>query len=230
MGGVTALAAGKPGSDHDLEESMPSTSTTTRRRPRATAGQARFARGPARPPSRFARGGAPAPGRFARPSQRPAGRPTIVTRGRRQEQKPGGVKGMLAALPGVGGGKKRKRGSSAGGMKGLLAAVPGVTGGTKRRRSSSGGGRRKAGGAALLAGAAGLALKNREKVSSLLRDRKRDEDTSPGPMSAAGADATGAPAAADVTPADVAAPPPPPPAAGAADEPRPASRPETPPS
>jgi hypothetical protein len=135
---------------------------------------------------------------------------------------------MLAALPGVGGGKKRKRGSSSSrGMKGLLAAVPGVAGGAKHRRSSAGGGRRKAGGAALLAGAAGLALKNRDKVSSLLRDRKRD-DASHGPMPAGGADVTGAPGPADVTPTDVTSPPPPPPAAGATDEPRPASRPDTP--
>jgi hypothetical protein len=217
---------------------MPSPITT--RRPRTTAGQARFGRGPARPPGRsragagpapgrFGRGGAPAPGRFARPSQRPAGRPTIVTRGRRRQQKPGGLKGLLASVPGVGGGTKRKGRSSSGGMKGLLAAMPGAAGGAKRRRSSSGGGRRKAGGAALLAGVTGLALKNRDKVSSLLGGRSHDDDTSHGamPTAAGGAETTGSPASSDVTPADVTSPQPSP-AAGAADEPPPASRRDTP--
>jgi hypothetical protein len=205
---------------------MPSSSTT--RRPRATTGPARFARGPARAPGRSSRGTTAAPGRFARPSQRAAGRPTIVVRGRRHQQKPGGLKGVLARLPGVGGGGKHKRTSSSGGVKGMLAALPGVSGGAKGRRSSSGSGRRKAGGAALVAGVTGLALKNREKVSSMLRNRSRD-DTSHGPMptGADGGEATGSPASSGVTPADVTSPSPPA-AASAADEPPPASEPDKP--
>jgi hypothetical protein len=207
---------------------MPS---TTSRRPRSTAVQARFARGPARPPGRtsrapfpgrfgranaptsgrFGRASVPSPGRFGRPSQqRTAGRPTIVTRGRRQ-QKPTGIKGMFSALPVVGSGSKRKGmgKSPSDAVKGMLAALPGVGGGTKRRRSSSASGRRKAGGAALVAGAAGLAIKNRDKVSSMLQGRTHEDEASRGamPEAAAGAGTTTPTPATDVTPADVAPPP-----------------------
>ena len=98
----------------------------------------------------------PTGGRFSRPAgtpaNRPAGRrstpssrrPTIVTR--RKPQKSGMAKmfdGIAGALPGAG----AKKGASRGGGKGRTAGL------------------------AMLAGAAGLALKNRDKLTGMVRSK-----------------------------------------------------------
>jgi hypothetical protein len=105
--------------------------------------------------TRTQRTGRPTGGRFARPAgtsaNRPAGRrsaaptrrPTIVTR--RKPKKTG----MSKVLEGVAG------------------ALPG--GGAKK--GASGGGKGRTAGLAVLAGAAGLALKNRDKLGGMVRSK-----------------------------------------------------------
>jgi hypothetical protein len=105
--------------------------------------------------TRTQRTGRPTSSRFARPAGTPANRqagrkstassrrPTIVTR--RKPQKTGMAKmieGVTGALPGAG-----------------------------AKKGASGGGKGRAAGLAVLAGAAGLALKNRDKLSGMVRSK-----------------------------------------------------------
>jgi hypothetical protein len=93
---------------------------------------------------RFARpAGTPAKRPAARRSATPSRRPTIVTR--RKPKKTG----MAKVLDGVAG------------------ALPG--GGAKK--GASGGGKGRTAGLAVLAGAAGLALKNRDKLTGMMRSK-----------------------------------------------------------
>jgi len=99
--------------------------------------------------------GGPATSRFGRPAAKPVrgsrGPATIVVRGRRKQQKPSGIKGVLSALP----------------------SLPGKSGSSKSRGRAGGGkgkgkGKGAAGGLAVLAGVAGVAFKNRDKLTSKL--------------------------------------------------------------
>jgi hypothetical protein len=93
-------------------------------------------------------------GRAQRPSARPRRQQTTTHRGapfRRSQPQQSGVQKALSQvtekLPGIGGGKARR--SRFG------------------RTSSSGGGKKGTAGLALLAGAAGLAMKNRDKIGGM---------------------------------------------------------------
>ncbi|HEY8582675.1 MAG TPA: hypothetical protein VIL49_07000 [Capillimicrobium sp.] len=83
------------------------------------------------------------------------------------------------------------------GIQGLIGkAVPGLLGGTAAKKSATSAARKPAG-MAMLAGAAGLAFKNRDKLGSMLGRKKSDEH----------ADHVVAPVAADpYSPASVATP------------------------
>lgn len=112
-------------------------------------------------PTRTRRSSAPATGRFGRSttkraSARPARRRGLAG-GRLQRQRRSGLKRTLSGMSGA--------------VSGLLA---------KRRSTSSrnSGRRGKAGGLALLAGAAGLAFKNRDRLGSFAR---RSDESQPVP-------------------------------------------------
>jgi hypothetical protein len=95
-------------------------------------------------------------------------RAATLARTRRRNQQPTGIKGVVAKLPVVGS-SKRGKSSSSNPLQGIVSSLPVVGGGKKSRKSSSGGGAgKRAGGAALVAGAAGLAIKNREKITSMI--------------------------------------------------------------
>jgi hypothetical protein len=109
----------------------------------------------------------PTGSRFARPtgaSSRPAGRgqaapsrrPTLVTR--RKPQKSGPAR----AIEGLGG------------------MLPGARSKKARRGTTGGGGRKRAAAVAVLAGAAGLAAKNRDKLGAMIgRSGSHDDATTP---------------------------------------------------
>jgi hypothetical protein len=136
-------------------------------------------------------------------------RAATLARGRRRNQQPTGVKGLMAKLPDViPGAGKRSKSSSKNPLSGIVAALP-LGGGAKRGKSSSSSGKR-AGGAALVAGAAGLAIKNRDKIASMMRRDGGQEPQAPAtpPPAAAGSDIQDASVSRlDVTPGDVATPP-----------------------
>jgi hypothetical protein len=121
----------------------------------------------------------PATGRFGRPARKPTGRPagkpsqrsargrhttpsrrpTMPTMGRKPAKKSGAAKAadkLTGLLPGTGNHKRGTRGQKRGG--------------------SSGPGKKGAAGLALLAGATGLLVKNREKLTSMIRHRDSSGD------------------------------------------------------
>ena len=164
--------------------------STTTRRPRTTPSN-RTARGRARPSARASRGTT-------------AHRATTIARGRRK-QRPTGLKGIIAKLPDAIPGVKRtgKRSASKNPISRITSTLP-FGGGAKRGKSSSSGSGRRAGRAALAAGAAGLAIKNRDKITSMIK-REDDAAVTPG-----GGDVTAQDASVsrlDVTPSDVTTPP-----------------------
>ena len=176
--------------------------STATRRPRTTTPVTRSARGRTRPSTRASRGTTSAQGGMRATAQQ---RATALARGRRK-QEPTGLKGLVAklpdALPTPGGSGKRSKSSSKNPISGIVSALPIGGSAAKRGKSSSSSGKR-AGGAALLAGAAGLALKNRDKITSKLG---RGGDASPGTDAGTGAgEATVS--RLDVTPTDVTTPP-----------------------
>jgi hypothetical protein len=137
-----------------------------------TRSHSRFSRTPqaggrfprAAPPSgsRFGRPTPPASGRFSRstPQATRSQRSTAAGRTRtlrRRKPQQSGVKKALA------------------GMTGLLAGGKAA----KSRRSSGAGKGRRAGGLALVAGAAGLAVKNRDKLAGMVRGGKSSGDAKP---------------------------------------------------
>jgi len=110
----------------------------------------------------------PTGSRFARPtgtsSRGPAGRgqaapsrrPALVTRRKPQKS------GMAKAIDGLGG------------------MLPGGRGKSARRGTTGGGGRNRAAAVAVLAGAVGLAAKNRDKLGAMMRrGGPRDQATTP---------------------------------------------------
>jgi hypothetical protein len=136
-------------------------------------------------------------------------RAATLARARRRNQQPSGIKGFMAKLPdAIPGAAKRSKSSSKNPISGMVAALP-FAGGAKRGKSSSSSGKR-AGRAALVAGAAGLAIKNRDKITSMMkRDGGQEPETPATPPTAASG--TGAEDASvsrlDVTPTDVTTPP-----------------------
>ena len=144
------------------------------------------------------------PGRLRGTAQRA----TTIARPRRK-QEPNGLRGLIAklpdAIPGVTGARKRSRSSSMKTRMSRIAAALPFGAGAKRGKSSAPVSGKRAGGAALAAGAAGLAVKNRRRITSMMkRDGSREEDTT------AAAGATGTQDASvsrlDVTPSDVTTP------------------------
>jgi hypothetical protein len=97
--------------------------------------------------------------RFGRPTTTASRRPRPRVNVRKRQPQPSGVGKLLQGLT-------RKPGASRGGG---------------RRAGGRRAGAKGAGGAALLVSAAGLALKNREKLTSLL-GRKKDTDTGAPPV------------------------------------------------
>jgi hypothetical protein len=101
-------------------------------------------------------------GRAQRPSQRPRRQPTTTTqRGapfRRNQSQRSGMQKAMSQLTGM---------------------IPGMGGKTSRsrfgRKSSSGPGKKGPAGLALLAGAAGLAMKNRDKIGGMLGRKSEGE-------------------------------------------------------
>jgi hypothetical protein len=77
---------------------------------------------------------------------------------RRKPEKSGAAK-MAENLSGLFSGKSSQR------------PRRGAAGGRTKKRRAAGGGKKRAAGLTLLAGAAGLVMKNREKVTSMIRDR-----------------------------------------------------------
>jgi hypothetical protein len=138
-----------------------------------------------------------------------AQRATTMARGRRK-QEPTGIKGVIAkatdAIPGVKGSGKRSKSSSKNPISGIVDALP-IGGGSKSKKSSSSRSGKRAGGAALAAGAAGLAIKNRGRITSKL---KREDDaavTVGGSDTAADTAQDASVSRLDVTPNDVTTPP-----------------------
>jgi len=111
-------------------------------------------------PRSSARFGRPAPrttsGRFGRPTARPAGPRVNV---RRRPPQPTGVGKLMQGMTRSGAGRR------------------------KSRRAGRGGGAKRQAGAALLFSAAGLAFKNRDKLTTMLgrKDKHPDPDTQPAP-------------------------------------------------
>jgi hypothetical protein len=173
--------------------------STTTRRSRTTT-----------PPSRTARaqrGTASTQGGMRATAQQ---RATALARGRRKQQ-PTGIKGLAAKLPDAitkGSGKRSKPSSKQNPISGLVSALP-IGAGAKRGKASSSSTGKRAGGAALVAGAAGLALKNRDKITSMLGRGRGDEGTGAGGTDAGTGTGTGEASVSrlDVTPTDVATPP-----------------------
>jgi hypothetical protein len=157
---------------------MPHQSTQSQRRfARSAPTSGRFARGASQNVGRFGRGGAPSGGRFARsgaPSGGRFGRGGAPSGGRfgrggapSRYSRPTPVARHRPSL------LHRKQQS---GRQKAIASVTAILGGAKGRRRSSGAARgRRAGGMALLAGAAGLAMKNRDKIVGMMGGGKRSQ-------------------------------------------------------
>jgi hypothetical protein len=171
------------------------------RRPRTTT-----------PPSRTARasrGTASTQGGMRATAQQ---RATTLARARRKQQ-PTGIKGLAAKLPDAlpiskGSGKRSKsKSSSKNPISGIVSALPIGGAGAKRGKSSSSSAGKRAGGAAILAGAAGLAVKNRDKITSMLGGGRGDGEPAAGATDASTGTGEASVSRLDVTPTDVTTPP-----------------------
>ena len=132
----------------------------------------------------------PAGGRFGRPAGKPAQRPS---RGRRT------TSSRRPAMPTVG--RRPQKSGAAKVAEQLGGLLPGRRG---QKRGASGPGKKGTAGLALLAGAAGLMMKNREKLTSMIRHRGASgEAVTPGVPQAAPATSNSGP----VDPSAVANPP-----------------------
>src|SRR3954466_9869646 len=100
----------------------------------------------------------PAGGRFGRPAGKPAQRPA---RGRRT------TSSRRPAMPAMG--RRPQKSGAAKVAEQLGGLLPGRRG--RKHGASSGPGKKGTAGLALLAGAAGLMMKNREKLTSMIRHR-----------------------------------------------------------
>ncbi len=144
-------------------------------------------------PSRTRRTSAATTGRFNRPGA--AGRSAAATRRSVPTRRP--VTTQRRAI--AGGWLQRRQPKKQSGLQRALGGVTGALPGMAKKRSSSSGkvGRTgKAGGFALLAGVAGLAFKNRDKVASMARRDKAGDGiqaapTATTPVAPVGASPTG---------------------------------------
>src|SRR3954470_4435426 len=109
----------------------------------------------------------PAGGRFGRPAGKPAQRPA---RGRRP------TPSRRPAMPTMG--RKPQKSGAAKVAEQLGGLLPGTRG--QKRGASGGPGKKGTAGLALLAGAAGLLMKNREKLTSMIRHRGASGEAGPG--------------------------------------------------
>ena len=100
----------------------------------------------------------PTGGRFGRPAGKPAQRPA---RGRRT------ASSRRPAMPTLG--RKPQKSGAAKAAERLSGLLPGKRG--QKRGASGGPGKKGTAGLALLAGAAGLLMKNREKLTAMIRHR-----------------------------------------------------------
>ena len=133
----------------------------------------------------------PASGRFGRPAGKPAQRPA---RGRRT------ASSRRPAMPTMG--RRPQKSGAAKVAEQLGGLLPGRRG--RKRGTSTGPGKKGTAGLALLAGAAGLLMKNREKLTSKIRHRDASgEAAGPGVAQATPAARNSGP----VDPAAVANPP-----------------------
>jgi hypothetical protein len=133
----------------------------------------------------------PTTGRFGRPAGKPAQRPA---RGRRT------TPSRRPAMPTMG--RKPQKSGAAKVAEQLGGLLPGTRG--QKRGASGGPGKKGTAGLALLAGAAGLLMKNREKLTSMIRHRDSSgEAVRPGAPQATPAASNSGP----VDPAAVANPP-----------------------
>ena len=133
----------------------------------------------------------PAAGRFGRPAGKPAQRPA---RGRRT------TSSRRPAMPTMG--RKPAKSGAAKAAEKLGGLLPGTRG--QKRGASGGPGKKGTAGLALLAGAAGLLMKNREKLTAMIRHRDSSgEAVRPGVPQAAPATSNSGP----VDPSAVANPP-----------------------
>ena len=180
--------------------------SATTRRPRTTTPATRTSRGRTRPSAGTSRGTAPASGGMRATAQQ---RAAALTRSRRK-QEPTGIKGLVAKLPDAvpipKGSGKRSKSSSKNPISGIVAALP-IGGGAKRGKASSSSKGKRAGGAAVVAGAAGLALKNRDKITSMMGRGRDEAGTAAGATDASTGTGEASVSRLDVTPSDVAAPP-----------------------
>ena len=99
-------------------------------------------------------------GRFARPTATP---------GRRSTAKPRTTESRRMLVVG----RTPQKSAQARALESVTSMLPGT--GAKKRRGATGGGAKAPAGFALVAGAARLAYKNRDKLTSVLR-RRRDQD------------------------------------------------------
>ena len=116
------------------------------------------------------------PGRFGRPTP-PAGRRTRTTlsAGRVPRSTPPSRLSMRR--------KPAPRSKSSKALNGLAGLLPGSVLGRAAKPSAAGGGRSRAGKLALLAGAAGLVMKNRDKLPGPLRRKDTAEPLPAEPVS-----------------------------------------------
>jgi hypothetical protein len=122
-----------------------------------------------------------ATGRFGRPAGKPAQRPA---RGRRP------TPSRRPAMPTMG--RKPQKSGAAKVAEQLGGLLPGTRG--QKRGTSGGPGKKGTAGLALLAGAAGLLMKNREKLTSMIRHRDSSgEAVTPGVPQAAPATSNSGP-------------------------------------
>ena len=129
-------------------------------------------------PSRTRRTSAATTGRFSRPGA--AGRSAPTTRRSVPTRRPVTTQRRAVA----GGWLQRRQPKKQSGLQRALGGVTGALPGMAKKRSSSSskvGRTGKAGGFALLAGVAGLAFKNRDKVASMARRDKAGDDIQTAP-------------------------------------------------
>lgn len=133
-------------------------------------------------PPRTRRTSAATTGRFNRPGA--AGRSAATTRRSVPTRRP--VTTQRRAI--AGGWLQRRQPQKQSGLQRVLGGVTSALPGTAKKRSSSSskvGRTGKAGGFALLAGVAGLAFKNRDKVASMARRDKAGDDIQTTPATTA---------------------------------------------
>jgi hypothetical protein len=114
-------------------------------------------------PTRTQTPGRPVAGRFGRTAGKPAQRPA---RGRRT------TSSRRPAMPTVG--RRPQKSGAAKAAEKLGGLLPGKRG--QKRGASGGPGKKSTAGLALLAGAAGLLVKNREKLTSMIRHRDASDE------------------------------------------------------